>query len=1781
MKINNSNLTKKTILLCKTALSRKTVFLFASISATIIFSFGFSTDKKSIRKTLNKSEIISTIYYVDSDGDGIDDAIDLDDDNDGIVDTDECGALFCLQPIINESFETYSGSTITSWRPLREADVSGWLTTATDGRIELWTSGFLGVPASDGTILAELNANRPGALYQELCLTPGTRVRWSADHRGRAGTDVARVRIGASLASATTQQIMTSPSGSWTSYTGTYTVPIGQTTTFFMFEAVSTATGSISVGNLLDNVQITIEDSPVCPDHDGDGVPNSLDVDNDNDGIPDIVEAGGVDINGDGRVDYPIPGDPTSMVDVDNDGLWDAVDNVDSGSGAGEVTNGTPLAIIDTDGDGVLDWEDIDSDNDGIIDNVEAQTTAGFLPPSGNDTDNDGLDDRYDGDNGGTPIVPTNTDGTDNPDYKDLNSDNDNQSDNIEAYDIDRDGTSDTTLSGNDSDNDGLDDNFDVVDLATDPNNNGSNNNTSPTDFPDMDDPGGDRDWRQYIVNFELLKRDLFNDENGDGLVQAGETISYLFTVTNTGDIAITGITITDPLTAIIGGTLPTMAGGAVDNTTFTATYTITTADLVAGNVTNTATVNGTDPIGGGLTDASDDPDNIADIDTEADGEPDDPTVFLIDRFEPEIRMIKTAENLAGTINLDGATVNLGDQFNYVIRLQNIGNNNAVNIKLDDVLPVGIDYVSSSFPGTNYDMASRTININVNAARMQVGDPELLIYLTVQLSSECNDFRDTCATIIENQSFISYSGQGSSFEVLDQGSYPDLSAYNANNPGPVTVNVDLSSCTFQRDEIICNNSLTISAGAGYDNYSWSNAAGDNLGTTQSITVTSPGVYTVTKTNTPPNTCPNGTEVVNVIPFGSDPHPLAAVIGDTDIDIMTCANDGTQKYEVYLCGASDTKLLETNFVNIQSIQWQQLDASGGGCTINTSAGCATTDTGCTWNSLSTDANYEVTDAGQYRIFVIYPNGCFRFFYFDVFKNPLDPDPVVTNIICGNPGNITINAVGAGYEYSLDGGAWQNSNVFSIATAGTYDVSIRQITAIGVFACEFLEEDITVIEEDIDVNVIVTDEVCTTNGSLRIQVNGISPDYTYRISQGGVQVSFFGPTTDNDHTFPNLSPGTYDIEVTNTGGCSFTEPRTVGDYPDFSVSAAVTQNITCQDGVIEATVTGGVGPYTYSLDGGVTDQISNSFTLATAGNYTITVEDANGCIVTSNMVNLMELVVPTYTLATQNVSCNGLDNGEISVSVAATNGYTIDYSIDGGINYQNTGTFQNLPPTSYDLVVRATNGTAQCEQTQTVTITEPALLEGLAFLINPLDCRPATNDAIIEIQAISGGTPPLEYSVDGITFGSLIEFSNLGAGTYNNITIKDANDCTAVLNTIVIDPKSEPTDMDISSSALSCDAFNNYTADITVNSVTDGVPTLDNITGVAFFNYSITAGPAGVGTANITGVFNDLPVGTYTILVTDSNECTYSENYTIINTPQISLNAQKTSDVACFAASDGAFNFTVSNFTGTYDYTITGGPTVVAPANDITTATAIPITGLATGTYTITITDDVTGCTTTTDVFIDTPTAALTVNPVVTTQISCFATGNGGTATITANNGWGGYEYTITAGPVGFVVPVVQTSNTFTDLTLAGTYDVSVADANGCVVTTSFNITQAPSPTLAFDTANPAWDICYDGTNQATIVLSATGGSGSYSYNIDGGAFTPNTVYSNLGPATYTFIVRDTNGCEDTDTFTIEPQLNSVAVLTKDFDCTVTPAAQIDVTITDGYPDVGGNYLYSTD
>jgi gliding motility-associated-like protein len=131
-------------------------------------------------------------------------------------------------------------------------------------------------------------------------------------------------------------------------------------------------------------------------------------------------------------------------------------------------------------------------------------------------------------------------------------------------------------------------------------------------------------------MGIALEKVGFFDDNNGDGSAQVGETITYLFTVYNTGSVTLYNITIDDPLVPVQGGPIASLAPGESDFGTFTATYVITQQDINAGEVVNQATVYAEDFYGSIIEDLSDDPNDPTNNDINGNGNPDDPTVVVL-----------------------------------------------------------------------------------------------------------------------------------------------------------------------------------------------------------------------------------------------------------------------------------------------------------------------------------------------------------------------------------------------------------------------------------------------------------------------------------------------------------------------------------------------------------------------------------------------------------------------------------------------------------------------------------------------------------------------------------------------------------------------------------------------------------------------------------------------------------------------------------------------------------------------------------------------------------------------------------------------------------------------------------------------------------------------------------------------------------------------------------------------------------------------------------------------
>lgn len=193
--------------------------------------------------------------------------------------------------------------------------------------------------------------------------------------------------------------------------------------------------------------------------------------------------------------------------DTDFDNIINYFDLDDDNDGILDIHEGN--RDLDSDGDNIPDSFDIDSDNDGIIDIIEWQTENNYIPLSGTDSNKNGWDDAFEPAMGGTYYNATDTDNDGTPDFLDLDTDNDNLSDNIECYDHDCNNEVDVVALNCDSDSDGLDDAYDTID--------GWNNLENPLGsnvILNDNNKNGIRDWRDVTQNAVIGEEQFLSELN-------------------------------------------------------------------------------------------------------------------------------------------------------------------------------------------------------------------------------------------------------------------------------------------------------------------------------------------------------------------------------------------------------------------------------------------------------------------------------------------------------------------------------------------------------------------------------------------------------------------------------------------------------------------------------------------------------------------------------------------------------------------------------------------------------------------------------------------------------------------------------------------------------------------------------------------------------------------------------------------------------------------------------------------------------------------------------------------------------------------------------------------------------------------------------------------------------------------------------------------------------------------------------------------------------------------
>jgi gliding motility-associated-like protein len=589
----------------------------------------------------------------------------------------------------------------------------------------------------------------------------------------------------------------------------------------------------------------------------------------------------------------------------------------------------------------------------------------------------------------------------------------------------------------------------------------------------------------------------------------------------------------------------------------------------------------------------------------------------------------------------------------------------------------------------------------------------------------------------------------------------------------------------------------------------------------------------------------------------------------------------------------------------------------------------------------------------------------------------------------------------------------------------------------------------------------------NGSITVTpATGTAP-YTY----------LWSASAQTTQTATGLGQGTYTVTVTDANGCSAPVTGPVNSNAQVTLTTSHTDE-TCgkSNGTAMVTASSGSGIYTYIWSSG---QTTASITGLAAGTYSVTVSD--GVCPQTTSVTLINWPNPKVSIT--NVipeTCSKSNGGATAVASGGTGAITYLWNPSG----QTTAVLSGVAASTYTVTVTDSKG---CTADTSVVIKNfPPPTASITNIV-PSTCSVANGSITV---TPSGGTGAYTYSWSPSAQTTPTASNILGGVTAYTVTVTDSVGCTAITSGVV--PNSPGPNITGTTADETCTGLSN--GSVTIN-VTGGVTPLTYI-----WSNSAT-------TQNITGVIG----GTYTVSVSDVNGCSNSKSFVVPTHPLVSATATSMPEY-CNKQNGSA---TVIGSQGD------GGPYTFLWSNSQTSAT---ITNLATGTYTVSVTDG--HCATTTSVvvnFVQGPTAKI-INAV---PAKCGLPN--GSATVLASGGTSPYTSYLwsNAAPA-------QTTPTLSNV-LAGTYTVTVTDSKGCTATTDTIIGGTPLPTAVISNFVPA--NC--GFQNGSITVTAVSGTPQYTYLWAPSVQTTPTAAGVLA-GTYTVTVTDAMGCTALASGTV-PQL----------------------------------------
>jgi hypothetical protein len=596
-------------------------------------------------------------------------------------------------------------------------------------------------------------------------------------------------------------------------------------------------------------------------------------------------------------------------------------------------------------------------------------------------------------------------------------------------------------------------------------------------------------------------------------------------------------------------------------------------------------------------------------------------------------------------------------------------------------------------------------------------------------------------------------------------------------------------------------------------------------------------------------------------------------------------------------------------------------------------------------------------------------------------------------------------------------------------------------------------------------------------------------------GDVSVTNYEWSTFEDtDMIAGLVENSYDVTVTYTiygETCSTVIDFDIMEPTALDVDYTTTPEFCdLSDGEISLTITDGTSPYTISWANGSS---SDMLTGLVGGNYDVTVMDANDCSVELS-INVVAFVSPSVDILSSDATCGGSEGDVLVTPITGTAPYSFIWE-----NGETTDLVSGLAAGVYDFTLTDANScvlesyaTVSTDVAPNITVTST---DALCF-----------GDANGTIGAMADGTTAT-YTFDWFTLNvveagvTMSGASGIPAGSYP-VEVRDENDCV-VFGTAIVD---EPTQLVASISG---------TVDATCNGDADGEAMVTATGGTGAYHYEWANGQT-------TDHATSLGAGTVDVTVTDDNGCT-SEATATIAQPDVLVASVSSNNISCNGLTDGDATASAVGGNGGYDYTWSNS------------ATTDMISGLAAGTFTVTV-EDMLGCTASASGNVTEPTV-LSVNvtnngPVcalATTSIT--ATPAGGTAGYTYNWNVAGATASITGG--------------------LGTYNVTVTDSKGCTATGSTTVTLSAigaNVTLTAVVDNNATD------NNGQATATATGGTGVYVYTWSNTQVGPTAT--GLAPNDYTVTAADATGCIS-NTVTVTIGVSSLNELTQTSSYSVYP------------------------